>query len=45
MVHIPRADEVDEETKRELAEAFVAGSRERANRASRKAYGLEGTYA
>lgn len=45
MVHIPHADEVDEETKRELAEAFVAGSRERANRASRKAYGLEGTYA
>ena len=40
LVHIPRADEVDEETKRELAEAFTSGSRERANRASRRAYGL-----
>ena len=29
----------------ELAEAFVAGSRERANRASRRAYGLEEGYA
>lgn len=45
MVHIPRADDVDEETKYELAEAFAAGSRERANRASRKAYGLEESYA
>lgn len=41
MVHIPRADEVDEGTKRELAEAFMAGDRERANLASRRAYGLE----
>lgn len=41
MVHIPRADEVDEGTKRELAEAFATGSRERANHASRRAYGLE----
>lgn len=40
MVHIPRADEVDDETKSELAEAFITGSRERANRASRRAYGL-----
>ena len=45
MVHIPRAAAVDEDTKRELAEAFVAGNRERANRASRKAYGLEDSYA
>lgn len=44
-VHIPRADEVDEETKSELAEAFVTGSRELANRASRKAYRLEDAYA
>ena len=41
LVHIPRADEVDEETKRELAEAFTSGSREQANRASRRAYGLD----
>lgn len=41
LVHIPRADEVDGETKRELAEAFATGDRERANIASRRAYGLE----
>lgn len=40
-VHIPRADSVDEKTKLELAEAFEAGDRERANAASRRAYGLE----
>lgn len=45
MVHIPRANDVEEETKRELAEAFVTGSRHLANQASRKAYGLEGVRA
>lgn len=45
MVHIPYANEVDEETKRELTEAFIEGNRERANRASRRAYGLEETHA
>lgn len=44
-VHIPCVDDVDEGTRRELAEAFTAGDRERANRASRKAYGLEGAHA
>lgn len=44
-VHIPYADEVDEDTKRELAEAFMAGNRERANSASRRAYGLEEAHA
>lgn len=44
-VHIPRADDVDDDTKRELAEAFATGSREQANRASRRAYGLEDSYA
>lgn len=44
-VHIPRADEVDDDTKRELAEAFVAGDRTRANIASRRAYRLEDVYA
>ena len=45
MVHIPRADDVDEQTKRELAEAFATGSRDLANEASRRAYGLEDAYA
>lgn len=45
MVHIPRADDVDEQTKKELAEAFATGSRELANIASRRAYGLEGAHA
>ena len=45
MVHIPRADDVDEDTKIELAEAFDAGDRDRANIASRRAYGLEGVNA
>lgn len=45
MVHIPRADEVDDDTKHELAEAFAAGDRARANIASRRAYGLEDIYA
>lgn len=45
MVHIPHASEVDEETKRELAEAFATGNREQANRASRRAYGLGDSYA
>lgn len=41
MVHIPRSTEVDEVTKRKLAEAFATGNRELANEASRQAYGLE----
>ncbi|MBR3317510.1 MAG: Eco57I restriction-modification methylase domain-containing protein [Atopobiaceae bacterium] len=41
-VHIPLAEEVDDETRAELGEAFVCGDRARANRASRRAYGLEG---
>lgn len=45
MVHIPRANDVDEQTKRELAEAFATGSRDLANEASRRAYGLEDAYA
>ena len=45
MVHIPRADDVDEQTKKELAEAFATGSRDLANEASRRAYKLEGVYA
>lgn len=44
-VHIPRAADVDDATKRELAEAFAIGSREQANRASRRAYGLGDSYA
>jgi hypothetical protein len=45
MVHIPHANEVDEETKHELAEAFATGNREQANRASRRAYGLGDSHA
>lgn len=45
MVHIPRAADVDEATRRELVKAFVTGSRERANHASRRAYGLGETHA
>lgn len=45
MVHIPRADDVDEQTKTELAQAFATGSRELANQASRRAYGLEDVHA
>lgn len=45
MAHIPRADDADERTKRELAEAFATGSRDLANEASRRAYGFEGAYA
>ena len=44
-VHIPRADSVDERIKSELAEAFETRNRERANAASRKAYGMETRYA
>lgn len=39
-MHIPRMCDVDEETRRELAEAFVTGDRARANAASFKAYGV-----
>ncbi len=45
MVHIPRADEVDDDTKHELTEAFAAGDRVRANNASRRAYGLGAIHA
>lgn len=41
MVHIPRASQIDVETMKELAEAFATGDRRRANKASRRAYGLE----
>jgi len=36
---------VDERIKSELAEAFETRNRERANAASRKAYGMETRYA
>lgn len=39
-VHIPQACEVSADIMRELSVAFVNGDRERANAASRKAYGL-----
>ncbi len=45
MIHIPHASEVDGGTMDELATAFDEGDREKANRASRRAYGLEADHA
>lgn len=45
LIHIPRACDVDEATKGELALAFETNDRERANLASRKAYGMETAHA